>query len=148
MVKLKHKFCLIVVFRYTLPNRRELTAPNATSTPCTRFHSTRPVRLPPWPRVREDMMPSKEVSEVKPSPSSERRPRLLRRLPSSSSAQPAREEDFAQSSVARHSFLERRKRPVAPSTDHQRVFWYDIHVSNKSLNNPILYLFFFPYCSI
>lgn len=109
-------------FRYTLPKRREHTALNATSTPCTRSPSTRPVRLPLWPRVREDMMPSKKVSEDRPSPSSERRQRPPRRSLSSSSAPPAREEDYAPSSVARHSFLERRKRPaVAPSTEQQCI---------------------------
>lgn len=68
------------------------------------------------------MMPSKKVSEVRPSPFSERRQRPLRRLPSSLSAPFAREEDSAQSSVARHSFLERRRsQAVVPSIEQTPI---------------------------
>jgi len=121
MVKLT-SLSLMICFRYTLPNRREHTALNATNTPSTRCLSTRQVRPPLSPRVREDMMPSKKVSVDRPSPSSERRQRLPRRSHSSSSAPLAREEDYAPSSVARHSFLERRKRlAVVPSIEQHAI---------------------------
>lgn len=101
------------MYRCTLPSKRELTALSAKSINPTRSVSTRRVKTHSWLRVREDMMPSKKVSEVKPNPSSERRPRLPRRSPSSLNAQSAREEDLTQSSVARLSFLEKRKTPRA-----------------------------------
>ena len=131
MVKLVH--WSYFDFRFTFPRSWGLTAVSAWSTPPTRFLSTRLAKPPPSLKEREDMMPSKEVSEDRPSPSSERRPRPQRRLLSSSSAPFAREEDSTPLSVARHSFLERRKRlAVVPSTE--QLAWHPCTPINSLIN--------------
>ena len=105
-------------FRSTSPSRSELTAESARSTPFTRSRSTRRVKLILSDRVKEDMLPSKRGSVVRPSPSSERRQRLPRRLLSSLNVLLARQEDWTPLSVASHSFSERRMLlRVAPSSD-------------------------------
>jgi hypothetical protein len=81
------------VYRFTLQRQREHTAENARSIKFTKFLNTRPARLQLLLREREDMMLSREVMVARPNPSSERRPRPPRRLPSSLNAVPAREED-------------------------------------------------------
>jgi hypothetical protein len=106
------------VYRFTSPSKSELTARSARSTPLTRSHSTRRVELLLADRVKDVMPPSKWVSVARPSPSSERRPRPPRRSLSSLNAPSARPVDSLPSSVASHSFLERRILPrVAPSSE-------------------------------
>lgn len=95
--------------RCTLLNRKTHTALSAASTSPTRSPSTRRVRTLPLLRVRDATTPSKRVSVARPSPSSERRPRPPRRLPSSLSATNARSADVRSLADASHSFLERKK---------------------------------------
>ena len=112
-------FVIEVSYRYTPLSKRELTAEVARSIKSTRCLSTRRVRTLSSLKEREDMMPSKRDSEVKPSPSSERRQRTLRRSLSNLNVVPAREEECPQSRDARPSFLERKKLPrVVPSIEH------------------------------
>lgn len=111
-----------VFFRSTFPSRWELTARSARSTALIRCLSTRRVRTLLSDKEREDMMLSRQVSVVRPSPSSERRPRPPRRSLSSLNAPSARPEDSTPSSVASHSFSERRISPrVAPSSEQGRL---------------------------
>merc|ERR1712127_259746 len=87
---------------------------------CTKCLNTRRERILSLPRAKEDMTESKRDSVDRPSPCSVRRPRLPRRLPSSSSAASAREEDARPSRGANHSFLERKKRPRDRSSSEQQ----------------------------
>lgn len=113
---------ILTLYRSTFPSRWELTArtPSATNTQSTRCLSTRLVRLQKSDKEREDMMLSKLVSVVKPSLSSERRPRPQRRSLWSLNAQSASSVDSIPSSVASHSFSERRTLPreESCSDDH------------------------------
>ena len=112
-----------VWFRSTCPSRLELTARNARSTPSTRSHSTRRVKLLLADRASVVMPQSSRVSVARPSPFSERRPRPQRRSLSSLNALSARPVDLTPSSVASHSFLERKMSPrVAPSSERW-VLW-------------------------
>ena len=105
--------------RSTFQSRWKPTARSAPSTLSTRSLSTRRVRTLCWDREREDMMPNRRASVVRPSPSSERSPRQPRRSLSSLNAPFARPVDSYPSSVASHSFSERRMSPrVAPSSEH------------------------------
>ena len=97
--------------RCTLLNRKTHTALSAASINLTRSPNTRRERTPPLLRVRDATTPSKPVSVDRPSPSSERRPRPPRRLPSSLSATSARSADARSLVDASHSFLERKKTP-------------------------------------
>jgi hypothetical protein len=107
-----HLICWLTGYdRCTLLNRKTHTAWNAKSTRSTRSLSTRRARTQPLLRARGATILSKEVSVVRPSQSSERRPRPPRRLPSSLSATPARSADARLSAVANHSCLERKKTP-------------------------------------
>ena len=107
-------------YRFTSPSKSELSAKSARSTPFTRSRSTRRVKLLLADRVKDVMPPSSRVSVVRPSPSSERRPRPPRRSLSSLNAPSARPADSTLSSVASHSFLERKISPrVAPSSERQ-----------------------------
>jgi len=101
--------------RCTLLNRKTHTALSAASTSPTRSPNTRRERTPPLLRVRDATTPSKPVSVDRPSPSSERRPRPPRRLPSSLSATSARSADARSLVDASHSFLERKKTPRVKS---------------------------------
>ena len=113
------RLTLFGVYRSTFPNKWKLTARSAPSTPCTRSPSTRRARTPCLDREREDMMLSRLGSVARPSPSSERSPRPPRRSLSSLNAPSARPVDWTPSSVANHSFSERRTSPrVAPSSEH------------------------------
>ena len=119
------------ISRSTFPSRWERTARSAPNTASTRCRSTRPERPRSSDRESEDMMPSRRVLEVRPSPSSERRQRPPRRLPSSLSAQSARQEDSTPSSVASHSCSERRtSQRVAPSSEEARF--------GSGFNDPLL----------
>ena len=110
------------VYRFTSPSKSELIARSARSTPLARSRSTRRVKLLLADRVKDVMPPSSRVSVVRPSPSSERRPRPPRRSLSSLNAPSARPVDSTPSSVASHSFLERRISPrVAPSSERSRT---------------------------
>jgi len=97
------------LYRCTLLNRKTHTAWNAASTRSTRSPSTRRVRIPPLLKARDATMQNKEVSEVRPSQSSEKRQRPQRRLPLSLNATPARFVDAKSLVDANHSFLERKK---------------------------------------
>ncbi len=113
---------LVCYDRSTFPSRWEPTARNALSTLSTRFRSTRRARTPSSDREREDMMLSSQASVARPSPSSERSPRPPRRSLSSLNAQFARPVDLIPSSVASHSFSERRiSLRVVPSSEHHWV---------------------------
>ena len=116
MVSTNH---IIFTDRSTYPSKWKPTARSAPSTPSTRSPSIRRVRIPSLDREREDMMPSSLGSVDRPSPSSERSPRPPRRSLSSLNAPFARPVDSYPSSVASHSFSERRMSPrVAPSSEH------------------------------
>jgi len=120
---------IYVYDRSTSPSRWEPTARSAPSTPSTRSPNTRRVRIPSSDREREDMMPSSQVSVARPSPSSERSPRLPRRSLSSLNAPFARLVDLIPLSAASHSFSERRMSPrVAPSSER---YWLKVTVSRS-----------------
>lgn len=110
-------------FRSTLQNRREHTVQNAKSIKSIRSHSTRRVKTHLPSKEREDMMPSRRDTVVSQSPSSERSQKPQRRLLSNLSAVHAREEEWLQSSVARHSSSERRKSQREAQSSDQRTYW-------------------------
>merc|ERR1712066_678295 len=83
--------------------RRTRTARNARSTSNRRLLNTRKARTPNRHREPVAIDPSNQVSEVRPSPSSERRPSRPRRSPSDLNAPSARLEDVNYSADARLS---------------------------------------------
>lgn len=122
------------LYRSTFPSRWELTARSVRNTSFTRSPSTRRVRILLSDKEREDMIWSRKVSEVRPSPSSERRPRPPRRSLSSLNALPARPVDSTPSSVASHSFSERRiSQRVAQSSEHDAFIAL---IAISSVNDP------------
>ena len=106
--------------RCTFPKRSTHTARQQRSTLFIRWVSTRPERRPETPLVIGDTRPNKRVSEVRPSPCSERRPSRPRRLPSSSFALRPRESDWRQLRDARPSFSVRPRQRVV-FTEHFRA---------------------------
>ena len=96
-------------YRCTLLSRKWHTALSAASTRSTKYLSTRKAKIRSPHRVSVVTAPSRRDSEVRPSPSSARRPRPPRRLHWSLSAAFARSADASPSADANHSFLERRK---------------------------------------
>ena len=106
--------------RCTFPRRSVHTARLQRNTLSIRWLSTRPERRPETLLVIGDIRPNKQVSEVRPSPCSERRPSRPRRSRSSLSALRPRESDWRQLRDARPSFSVRPRQRVV-FTEHFRA---------------------------
>jgi len=92
-----------LICRCILPRRRTRTASSARNTRNSRLLNTRRERTPSKPRVLVVTLPSSQVSAVRPSPFSERRPSRPRRSPSDLSAPSARLDAANSSADARLS---------------------------------------------
>jgi hypothetical protein len=83
---------------------RPIAMGSAMVTPCTKSPNTRRVKKARQLKVEDVMIENNQAMEDKPSPSSERRPKLPKRSPSDYSATNARGEDVSSSPEPRQSY--------------------------------------------